>query len=345
VSHSVAILGATGLVGRTALTLLEERRFPVRSLKLLASDRGDRGERTLAFRGSPVQVEPVSAEAFEHIDLALFTCANEVSQTWAEPARAAGARVVDNSSAYRYFDDVPLVVPEINADRLSARSTLVANPNCSTIAIVMALAPLAREVGIERVHVATYQSASGGGSETLDVMEQGVRAGLEGDPPRRADGTPALAFNVVPRIDRFEDNGYTREEMKIVWESRKILGIPDLAISATAVRVPVRVGHAAAISVLLHSGISPDEARRLWTSMPGIELVDDPNADRYPTPLDVAGRDTVLIGRVRRDLTNSRGLLFWVVSDNLRKGAATNAVQIAERLAELSAAASAAGHS
>jgi len=345
VSHSVAILGATGLVGRTALTLLEERRFPVRSLKLLASDRGDRGERTLPFADDAVRVEPVTAEAFQGIDLALFTCANEISQAWAEPARAAGARVVDNSSAFRYFEEVPLVVPEVNADQLTRQSTLVANPNCSTIAIVMALAPLAREVGIERVHVSTYQSASGGGSETLDVMEQGVRSGLEGDPPPRADGTPALAFNVVPRIDRFEDNGYTREEMKIVWESRKILGIPDLSISATAVRVPVRVGHGAAVSVLLHSGISPDEARRLWSSMPGVEVMDDPSSDRYPTPLDVAGRDTVLIGRVRRDLTNSRGILFWVVSDNLRKGAATNAVQIAERLAELSTTASAAGHS
>lgn len=343
VSHSVAILGATGLVGRTALTVLEERRFPIRALKLLASDRGDRGDRTLTFQGSPVRVEPVSTEAFGKVDLALFTCANDISQTWADVARQAGARVVDNSSAFRYFDEVPLVVPEVNADRLTASSTLVANPNCSTIAIVMALAPLAREIGIERVHVATYQSASGGGSETLEAMEEGVRAGLDGDPPRRADGTPALAFNVVPRIDRFEDNGYTREEMKIVWESRKILGIPDLAISATAARVPVRVGHAAAVSVLLHSAISPDEARRLWAASSGIDVVDDPSADRYPTPLDVAGRDTVLIGRVRRDLTNSRGLLFFVVSDNLRKGAATNAVQIAERLAQLSAEASTAG--
>src|SRR5262245_60764339 len=168
VSHSVAILGATGLVGRTALTVLEERSFPIRSLKLLASDRGDLGERTMPFRGAAVRVEPVSASAFEGLDLALFTCANEVSQAWVEPARAAGARVVDNSSAFRYFEDVPLVVPEVNAERLDARSTLVANPNCSTIAIVMALAPLAREVGIERVQVSTYQSASGGGSETLD---------------------------------------------------------------------------------------------------------------------------------------------------------------------------------
>ena len=334
-SHSVAILGATGLVGRTALAVLDERRFPIRTLKLLASDRGDRGDRALSFRGAPQRVEPVHAEAFAGVDLALFTCANDVSQAWAEVAQAAGARVVDNSSAFRYFDDVPLVVPEVNGDRLDARSMLVANPNCSTIAIVMALAPLARAVGLERVQVATYQSVSGGGSEALDDLESGVRAGLEGDPPSRQDGSPPFAFNVVPRIDRFEDNGYTREEMKIVWESRKILGLPNLPISATAVRVPVRVGHGAAISAVLDSAISPEQARALWAAWPGIEVVDDPAADRYPTPLAVAGRDTVLIGRARRDLTNPRGLLFFIASDNLRKGAATNAIQIAERLAGL----------
>ena len=336
-SHSVAILGATGLVGRTALQVLEERRFPISRLKLLASDRAA-SERTISFRGGAHPVEPVSAESFANVDVALFTCANQVSQTWADTARAAGARVVDNSSAFRYVDGVPLVVPEINADQLSARSTLVANPNCSTIAIVLALAPLLRAAGLERVQVATYQAASGGGSETLEDLESGVRAGLEGDPPRRRDGSPALAFNVVPRIDRFEDNGYTREEMKIVWESRKILGVPDLAIAATAVRVPVRVGHGAAVSVWLERPLEPADARALWASSPGIEVVDDPLHDRYPTPLDVAGRDAALVGRVRRDLTHPRGLMFFVVSDNLRKGAATNAVQIAEHLAAWSAA-------
>jgi aspartate-semialdehyde dehydrogenase len=338
VSHSVAILGATGLVGRTALQVLDERRFPIRALRLLASDRADRGARTLPFRGAAHSVEPVGPDSFADVDLALFTCANDVSQAWVGAARAAGARVVDNSSAHRYLDDVPLVVPEVNGDRLTAGATLVANPNCSTIALVMALAPLAREAGLERVHVATYQSASGGGSDTLDELERGVRDGLDHDPSPRDAQTPVLAFNVVPRIDRFEDNGYTREEMKIVWECRKILGLPELAISATAARVPVRVGHSAAISATLRRALSPDDARSLWLDFPGIEVIDAPADERYPTPLQVAGRDAVLVGRVRSDLADPRGLLFWVVSDNLRKGAATNAVQIAERLAALGAA-------
>jgi aspartate-semialdehyde dehydrogenase len=329
VSHSVAILGATGLVGRTALAVLEERRFPIRELKLLATDRGSR---TLPFQGRPHPVEAVSAEVFRGVDLALFTCSNPLSQQWADVARGAGARVVDNSSAFRYHDDVPLVVPEVNGDALTARPTLVANPNCSTIAIVMALAPLARAAGLERVQVATYQSVSGAGREALEDLERGVRAGLEGDPPPRASGAPAFAFNVVPHIDRFEENAYTREEMKITWETRKILSLPELPVSATAVRVPVRVGHAAAVWAMLGRTVTPEEARGLWAAFPGISVVDDPVAGRYPTPLLGAGRDDVLVGRVRTDLSHPRGLVFFVVSDNLRKGAATNAVQIAERL-------------
>jgi aspartate-semialdehyde dehydrogenase len=213
----------------------------------------------------------------------------------------------------------------------------VANPNCSTIALVMALAPLVRAAGLEHVHVATYQAASGGGSDTLDELERGVRDGLDRDPRPRDAQTPVLAFNVVPRIDRFEENGYTREEMKIVWESRKILGLPELAISATAARVPVRVGHSTAVSAILERALAPEEARALWSAFPGIEVVDSPADEHYPTPLQVAGRDVVRIGRVRADLAHPRGLLFWVVSDNLRKGAATNAIQIAERLAALGA--------
>jgi aspartate-semialdehyde dehydrogenase len=329
VSHSVAVLGATGLVGRTTLSILEERRFPIRELRLLASDRGPR---TLRFAGRTLTVEPVSERAFAGVELAMFTCANAVSQTWAPVARAAGARVVDYSSAFRYHPEVPLVVPEVNGERLDVRPDLIANPNCSTIAIVMALAPLARAAGLERVQVATYQSVSGAGSEALEDLESGVRQGLDRDPPPRPGGAPAFAFNVVPHIDRFEDNGYTREEMKIVWESRKILDLPELPVTATAVRVPVRVGHAAAVSVVLGRPVAPDEARALWAAFPGIEVVDDPAAGRYPTPLLGAGRDAVLVGRARRDLADPRGLLFFVVSDNLRKGAATNAIQIAERM-------------
>ena len=329
-SYSVIVLGATGLVGRTLLAILDERRFPVRELRPLASDRGT--ARTVEFGGRALPVQPVSAEAFAGADLALFACSNEVARPWAPVAVRAGVMVVDNSSAHRYDDDVPLVVPEVNGHLLAARPSLVANPNCSTIAIAMALAPLARRAGLERVTVATYQSVSGAGSEALDELERGVRAGLDGPPPARADGGAPFAYNVVPHIDRFEDNGYSREEMKVVWETRKILDLPELPVSATAVRVPVRVGHAAAVNVTLARPITPDEARALWAGSPGLEVVDDPARGRYPTPLLAAGRDQVLVGRVRRDLSHPRGLEFFIASDNLRKGAATNAIQIAEGL-------------
>jgi aspartate-semialdehyde dehydrogenase len=329
-SLSVIVLGATGLVGRTMLRLLAERDLPIRELRPLGSERHP--SRSIEFGGASIPVDPVSPESFAGADLALFACANEVSLQWEPVARAAGVTVVDNSSAFRYDDAVPLVVPEVNGTLLDAHPTLVANPNCSTIALAVALAPLARAAGIERVVVSTYQAVSGAGSEALDDLERGVRQGLDGPPPARGDGGPPFAFNVVPHIDRFEENGYSREEMKVVWETRKILELPDLPITATAVRVPVRVGHAAAVNVTLARALTPDEARALWAGSPGLTVVDDPERGVYPTPLMAAGRDDVLVGRVRRDLSQPRGLEFFVASDNLRKGAATNAIQIAERL-------------
>ena len=329
-SLRIGLLGATGLVGRTTLAVLEEREFPVESPTLLGSERSR--ERSLAFRGRHIPVEPVSAESFRGLDLALFATANDVSSAWAEPARAAGAAVVDYSSAFRYHADIPLVVPEVNGDLLDTRPTLVANPNCSTIAIALALAPLHRAWGLERVAVATYQAASGGGAEALADLESGIRAGLEGTPPPRAGGLAPFAFNVVPHIDRFEDNGYTREEMKVVWETRKILGLPDLPVTVTAVRVPVRVGHCAAVNARFAREGSTAEARALWRAFPGLVVVDEPARGRYPTPLEAAGQDAVLVGRARRDVSQGRALEFFVASDNLRKGAALNAVQIAERL-------------
>jgi aspartate-semialdehyde dehydrogenase len=329
VSRRVAILGATGLVGQALLRVLEQRDFPTETPRLLASD-GNR--RALRFRGRDLPVEAVGPGSFDGIEIAMFAVVNAVSEQWAEPARAAGARVVDNSSAFRYHDDVPLVVPEVNGHRLESGPTLVANPNCSTIAIVMALAPLARAARLERVAVSTYQSVSGGGAEALAELESGVRAGLDGPPPPRAGGLAPFAFNVVPHIDRFESNGYTREEMKIVWETRKILGLPALPVTATAVRVPVRVGHGAAVNARFERAIEPDEARALWRRFPGLEVVDDPAANRYPTPLAAEGRDEVLVGRARRDLSQPNALEFFIASDNLRKGAALNAVQIAEEL-------------
>ncbi len=330
-SLRIGLLGATGLVGRTMLAVLEQRDFPADTPRLLASERPR--DSTLPFRGRALPVEPVSREAFRGLDLVLFATANPVSLAWADVARAAGATVVDNSSAFRYHDEVPLVVPEINGQRLGGRETLIANPNCSTIAITMALAPLQRARRLERVAVATYQAVSGAGAEGLEALEDGIRAGLDGPPPPRPGGLPPFAFNVVPQIDRFEDNGYTREEMKVVWETRKILDLPALPVTATAVRVPVRVGHCAAVNARFTEPLDPAEARALWSAFPGVRVVDEPGSLRYPMPLEAAGQDAVLIGRARRDLSQPHALEFFVASDNLRKGAALNAVQIAEALA------------
>lgn len=327
-NRSVAILGATGLVGRTLLRLMEQRHFPVHRLRLLGSE----GGRMLPFRGGELPVEAVSPRSFEGIDIALCCTINSVAERWAPVACAAGARVIDNSSAFRYDPEIPLVVPEVNGILLDRRPALIANPNCSTIGLVMAVAPLARHAALTRLAVATYQSVSGAGAEALAELEAGVRAGLDGVPPPRADGAAPYAFNVIPHIDRFESNGYTREEMKIVWESRKILDLPELPVSATAVRVPVRVGHACAVSATFDREISVEEARERWTAFPGVRVVDDPEAGRYPTPLEADGEDDVLVGRARRDLSQPRSLEFFVASDNLRKGAALNALQIAELL-------------
>jgi len=329
-SLRLGLLGATGLVGRTMLAVLEERGFPVERPRLLASGRA--AERSLRFRGRDLPVEPVSPEGLVGLDVVLGALSNPLAEIWVPQARAAGAAVVDNSSAFRYHDEVPLVVPEVNGALLDDHPGLVANPNCSTIGIVMALAPLARAARPLRVIVATYQSVSGAGSGALEDLERGVRAGLEGDPPARPGGLPPFAFNVVPQIDRFMENGYTREEMKVVWETRKILGLPGLPVTVTAVRVPVRVGHGAVVNVVFERAIAPEEARALWAAFPGLEVLDDPARGLFPTPLASVGRDAVLVGRARRDLSDERGLEFFVCSDNLRKGAALNAVQIAERL-------------
>jgi len=329
-SRTVAILGASGLVGRAMLALLEERAFPLDRVRLLASPRSD--GRTLRFRGAEVPVEPVSAAAFRDVEIALFAVKNPIARQWAPVAREAGACVIDNSSAHRYEDDVPLVVPEVNGALLDVRPTLVANPNCSAAPIVVALKPLDALGGLRRLVVATYQSVSGAGSAALEDLEAGMRAAAAGGPPPRlAGGRPPYALNCVPLIDTLQDNGYTREEMKVVWETRKILGLPALPVSVTAVRVPVRIGHGAAVHATFAREVTPEAARAAWAAFPGLEVADDPAAFRVPTPLDAAGRDPVVVGRARTDLAEANTLAFFVVSDNLRKGAALNAVQIAER--------------
>ena len=330
-SRTVAILGATGLVGRTVVRILEERAFPLDDLRPLASERS--AERVIPFRGRDVPVRPVAADAFAGVDLALFATSAELSRQWAPVATAAGARVVDNSSAFRLEPDVPLVVPEVNGALLDAGPRLVANGNCVAIPLALvlhALQPLGR---LERVVLASYQSVSGAGQEALDELERGIRGGLDGAPPSRADGRPAFAYNVVPHIDRFDAEGWTGEERKIVNETRRMLGRPDLSITPTSVRVPVRVGHSAAVVARFDRAVEPGQARAAWGAAPGVRVVDDPAHERYPTPLEAEGEDDVLVGRVRRDAGDPRELVFFFASDNLRKGAALNAVQIAERLA------------
>jgi len=330
-SRAVAILGATGLVGRTTLRILEERAFPLDELRLLASERS--ADRTLSFRGRDVGVRPVTAEAFAGIDLALFATSAELSRQWAPIATAAGARVIDYSSAFRMDPEVPLVVPEVNGALLDARPRLVANGNCVAIPLALvlhALAPLGR---LESIVVASYQSVSGAGQEALDELERGIRGGLDGEPPLRTDGRPAFAYNVLPHIDRFDAEGWTGEERKIVNETRRTLSRPDLVVTPTSVRVPVRVGHSAAVVARFDRAVDVAAARAAWARAPGVRVVDDPVHERYPTPLEAEGEDDVLVGRVRRDAGDPRELVFFFSSDNLRKGAALNAVQIAERLA------------
>jgi aspartate-semialdehyde dehydrogenase len=331
VTRTVAVLGATGLVGRTTLAILEQRAFPLDELRPLASERS--AARTLRFRGVDVPVQAVSESAFAGVNLALFATSAELSRQWAPVARAAGAAVVDSSSAFRMEPDVPLVIPEVNGGLLDAHPMLVANGNCVAIPLVLTLAPLARLGRLEHVHVASYQSVSGAGQDAIDELERGVRGGLDGPPPPRSDGRTPFAFNVVPHIDRFDAEGWTGEERKIVQETRRMLDRPDLGVTPTAVRVPVRVGHCAAVAVRFDRAPDPAAAREAWSGFPGIEVVDDPGQERYPTPLLAAGRDEVLVGRARRDPSDPRALVYFLASDNLRKGAALNAVQIAERLA------------
>jgi len=332
-SRAVAILGATGLVGRTTLRILEERRFPLDELRLLASERS--ADRAMSFRGRDVAVRPVTVEAFAGVELALFATSAELSRQWAPIATAAGAHVVDNSSAFRLEPDVPLVIPEVNGGLLDARPRLVANGNCVAIPLALTLHALGTLGRLESVVLASYQSVSGAGQEALDELERGIRGGLDGAPPPRADGGAPFAYNVLPHVDRFDAEGWTGEERKIVNETWRMLSRPDLPITPTSVRVPVRVGHSAAVVARFDRAVDPAAARAAWGSAAGVRVVDEPARERYPTPLEVAGEDDVLVGRVRRGAADPCELVFFFASDNLRKGAALNAVQIAERLAGL----------
>jgi aspartate-semialdehyde dehydrogenase len=330
----VAVVGATGVVGRTMIQVLGERGFPIRELRLLASGRS--AGRTVQVDGREIEIQAAESQAFDGVDIALFSAGADTSRDVAPQAVARGATVIDNSSAWRMELDVPLVVSQVNPDDLETHQGIIANPNCSTMQLAPVLMALRDTVGIERVVVDTYQSVSGTGADAIAELEGQVRAHAAGEPKTANVYPHPIAFNALPEIDTFLESGYTKEEWKVVTESRKILHLPELRISCTAVRVPVFVSHSEAVHVETTEPITPERARRLFAAVPGVVVQDDPATHAYPLATDAAGRDEIFVGRVRQDpsIADGRGLALWVVSDNLRKGAATNAVEIAEALLE-----------
>ena len=332
--YGVCVLGATGLVGETLVRVLEERDFPVSELFPLASSRSV-GKR-VEFRGRHIPVLDVATFDFSRARIGLFSAGGEVSREYAPKAAAAGCIVIDNTSEFRYEDDIPLVVPEVNRQAIGqykARN-IIANPNCSTIQMVVALKPIHDAVGITRINVSTYQSVSGAGKEAVDELAEQTTALMSGREPGKPKViAKRIAFNAVPQIDKFQDNGYTKEEMKMVWETQKILGDPSIKVNATAVRVPVFFGHSESVHLETVTKITAEAARELLKKAPGVEVLDERRPGGYPTAAtEAANRDTVYVGRIREDISHERGLNLWIVSDNIRKGAATNSVQIAEIL-------------
>ena len=328
----VAVVGATGAVGSTMLGIMRERSFPADEVVPFASERS--AGRTIDFGDTNLTVQPLGDESIQGFDIALFSAGSGVSEEWAPRFASAGAVVVDNSSFWRMHDDVPLVVSEVNPEALAEHRGIVANPNCSTMQMVVALKPILDAVGIERIVVSTYQSVSGTGQRAVEELHDQVSAVLEADElPAPAVYPHQIAFNVVPQVESFKDgDDYTTEERKMMAETRKILGDPDLRISATCVRVPVYTGHSESVNVQTRDDLSPEECRELLAAAPGVQVIDDPANGLYPLAIDGAGQDEVLVGRIRRDPSHERCLNMWVVGDNLRKGAATNAVQVAELL-------------
>jgi aspartate-semialdehyde dehydrogenase len=326
----VAVLGASGAVGRELLALLAERRFPVAELLPLASPRSA-GSRLL-WQGEELAIRPVEAALFEGVDLVLASAGGGVSRQWAPLAAQAGAVVIDNSSAFRMDPRVPLVVPEVNAAAAFGHSGIIANPNCTTILLTVALAPLAARRPLRRVVVSTYQSASGAGARAMEELQRLSRTVLEGGEPRSEVLPHSLAFNLFLHNSPLQPNGYCEEELKMVNETRRIMDLPDLRLSATCVRVPVLRAHSEAVNVEFAEPFPVEEARAALAAAPGVELIEDFGANRFPMPTDVTGRDPVAVGRIRQDLSEPNALEFWLCGDQIRKGAALNAIQIAELL-------------
>jgi len=331
--YTLAVAGATGAVGEVMLQVLEERKFPVRRIRVLASERSV-GKR-LKFNGEAIAVEQLRADAFRGVDIALFSAGASRSKEFGPAAWKSGAVVVDNSSAFRMEPDIPLVVPEINPHAIAKFTNrgIIANPNCTTIVTLMALAPLHRYSRIKRVVASSYQAVSGAGAKALEELKLQVQAWAKGEPLPVQVFPYQIAFNVLPHIDVFQEDGYTKEEMKLVNETRKILEDEAILISPTTVRVPVFTAHSVSVHVETEEKISRAKARELFAAFPGLQVLDDPTNKQYPMPLFAAGKDDCFVGRIREDLAVPNGLNFWVVGDQLRKGAALNAVQIAEHLA------------
>ncbi len=326
----VAVVGATGAVGNLMVKVLEERAFPVGSLKLLASARSV--GKTLTFRGKEVPVEELVPGSFEGVKLALFSAGGSISREFGPIAAKAGAVVVDNSNAFRMDPKVPLVVPEVNPQAALAHSGIIANPNCSTIQMVVALKPIYDAAGIRRIVVTTFQAVSGTGKRAIEELRNQISDIAAGRQTIHMIYPHQIAFNCFPHIGPFLENGFSEEEMKMVNETRKIFDDPRINVCATTVRIPVIYGHSESVNIETDKPISPEEVRRLLESAPGVRVVDDPSKASYPVPLDAAGKDETLVGRIRLDPSVENGLAMWVVADNIRKGAATNAVQIAEIL-------------
>jgi aspartate-semialdehyde dehydrogenase len=330
-SYHVAIVGATGMVGQEFIKVLQQRNFPVASVNLYASDRS--AGKKLYVGHQEIEVRETSPESFQNIDIALFSAGSEISRYFSPIAAKAGTMVVDNSAAFRMEPKVPLVVPEINAEDIKLHEGIIANPNCSTIQLAVAIYPLHKVNPIKRIVVSTYQSVSGTGAAAMEELTTQAKLVLEGQNVVPHVYPHQIGFNLLPEIDVFMDTGYTKEELKIVEETRKILHAADIAIAATCVRVPVFIGHSEAVNIEFTDPMSPEEARQILAKSPGVKVLDDPSVSLYPMPWLAAGSDDVYVGRIRADSSHPRGLVMWVVSDNLRKGAALNAVQIAEEAA------------
>lgn len=332
-TYNVAVLGATGAVGETMLAILEQRDFPVGEVFALASRRS--AGQKIEFKGGYLTVRDVAEFDWSKAQIGLFSAGASVSEEWAPKAAAAGCVVIDNTSRFRYEDDIPLVVPEVNPDAIALYRNrgIIANPNCSTIQMLVALKPIHDAVGIERINVCTYQAVSGTGKKAIEELANQTARLLNGQPIEAKVYPKQIAFNVLPQIDVFLDNGYTKEEMKMVWETRKIMGDETIQVNPTTVRVPVFYGHSEAVHIETREKITAERATELLRRAPGVEVLDERKPGGYPTAVtEAAGHDATYVGRIREDISHPRGLNLWVVSDNVRKGAALNSVQIAEVL-------------